>query len=226
MAPTGANGDEAIWIARADGTERRQVFTSPGTVILRPAPSPDGSRIAFQAYDEQVQSSRIWIVNANGTNAHAVTTDPHDGIFVHTSPSWSPDGSRLALALGTPGNLRVATMSAEGGPITVVTQPASGSDTEPFWSPDGTQLVIVHTTTPAQNDLEVVTLATGQRRTLYAGNGRHPAWSPSGDLIAFSARLGQDPNELFVVPAGGGAAQRVTTNDVPDRHPNWVRRGQ
>jgi TolB protein len=224
ISPSGGNGDEAIWLARTDGTERRQVFISPGTLILRPAPSPDGSRIAFQAYDEQLESSRIWIVSANGTNAHAVTTEAHDGIFVHTTPVWSADGTRLALAIGTPGALRIATMSAEGGPLTVVTQPADGSDTEPYWSPDGTQLVFVHTTTPAQNDLVVLTLAGGNRRTLYTGNGRHPAWSPTGEVIAFSARLGQEPNELFVIPAAGGTAQRVTTNEVPDRHPNWVRR--
>jgi Tol biopolymer transport system component len=70
----------------------------------------------------------------------------------------------------------------------------------------------------------IVTIATGQRQTLYSGNGRHPAWSPTGQLIAFSARLDLEPNELFVVPAAGGAVQRITTNEVADRHPNWVRR--
>jgi Tol biopolymer transport system component len=52
--------------------------------------------------------------------------------------------------MGTPGNLRLATMSAEGGPLTPVTQLASGSDTEPHWSPDGTQLLFAHTTSPAR----------------------------------------------------------------------------
>jgi Tol biopolymer transport system component len=224
LSPSPVNGDEVLWIARTDGSEHHEVFTSPGSVISRPAPSPDGSRIAFQMYSDDLTSSRIWVVNANGTNAHALTTAVHDGGYIYTTPSWSPDGSTLALAAGTPGNLRVGTMSADGGEVTTVTQPGSGSDTEPTWSPDGSRLAIVHTTSPAQNDLVIVTIATGQRRTLYTGNGRHPAWSPTGQLIAFSARLGVEPNELFIAPAEGGVVQRITTNDVPDRHPNWVRR--
>jgi TolB protein len=224
LSPSPTTGDDVLWIARTDGSERHEVFTSPGTVIARPAPSPDGSRIAFQMYDEALTTSRIWLVNANGTNAHAITTAAHDGSYVYTSPSWSPDGGKLALAAGTPGNLRVGTMSAEGGPVTTVTQPASGSDLEPAWSPDGSQLVLVHTTSPAKNDLVIVTLATGQRRTLYTGNARQPAWSPAGQLIAFSARLDVEAHELYVMPADGGVAQRITTNEVADRYPSWVRR--
>src|SRR5687767_14110209 len=69
MSPSPVTQDDVLWIARTDGSERHQVFTSPGTVIARPAPSPDGSRIAFQMYDDALTSSRIWVVNANGTNA-------------------------------------------------------------------------------------------------------------------------------------------------------------
>ena len=215
--------EDAVWLARTDGTERRQVFTSDG-VQIRPAPSPDGSRIAFEYYDAANTSSMIWLVNANGTGAYAVTTQPHPAPFVHAAPAWSPDGTRLAVAMGAPGSLQLATMSADGGPITLVTQPTSGSDTEPYWSPDGRSLVFVHTTSPAQNDIVVVDLATGQRRTLFTGNAHHPAWSPTGQVVAFSARVGADPAELYAIPAVGGTAQRVTTNEVADRHPNWVRR--
>ena len=224
MAPEPSSLDDAIWLARTDGTASRRIFLSPGSALLRPAPSPDGSRIAFQMYGESMSDSRIWIVNADGTNAHAITTAAHDAPYVYVAPAWSPDGSRLAIAVGTPGNLGLAIVSADGGAVTRLTQPASGSDTEPSWSPDGRQLVFVHSATPAQADVITLDLATGERRTLYTGNGRHPAWSPAGNLIAFSARLNGEPNELFVISPSGGTAQRITTNDVADRHPNWVPR--
>ena len=224
MAPDPASLEDAVWLARTDGTMRRQIFLSPGSAILRPAPSPDGSRIAFQMYDEVMSFSRIWIVNANGTNAHAVTTATHEAPYVYVAPAWSPDGTKLAIAVGTPGNLGLAIVSVDGGAVTTLTQPASGSDTEPSWSPDGSHLVFVHSATPAQADVITLDLATGERRTLFTGNGRHPAWSPAGDLIAFSARLNGEPNELFVIPPSGGTAQRITTNEVADRHPNWVPR--
>lgn len=224
IAPRPEDGVGAVWLARTDGTDRRQVFTTSGESLLWPAPSPDGSRIAFQALDEVTGSSKIWIVNAGGSNAHAITLEAHAAPFVHTAPSWSPDGTQIALAMGTPGNLRLATMSAEGGALTMVTQPASGSDTEPHWSPGGTQLVFVNTTTPALSDIVIVTLATGGRRTLVSGNIHHPAWSPTGGIIAFSARLAGEPAELFAISVAGGTAERITANDVPDTHPNWVRR--
>jgi Tol biopolymer transport system component len=223
ISATSATLEDQVWTARTDGSERHLVVGSAGFVTARPAPSPDGSRIAFQIYTRDLDVSRIYVVNADGTSAHVVTPI-EDGSYINTSAAWSPDGSKLAFAAGTPGNLRIATMPAEGGPVTFVTQAASGSDTEPVWSPDGKQLAFVHTTSPAQNDLVIVTLATGERRTLYTGNARHPSWSPTGQLIAFSARLGLEPNELFVMPAQGGIAQRITTNEVTDRHPNWVRR--
>jgi Tol biopolymer transport system component len=224
MAPRPGDTDNSVWLARTDGTDRRAVFTTSGETLLWPVPSPDGSRIAFQAADTVSGSSRIWVVSANGTSAGAITTEAHDAPFVYSAPNWSPDGTRIALAMGTPGNLRLATMSAEGGPLTTVTQPASGSDTEPHWSPDGTQLVFAHTISPALSSLVIVTLATGVQRTLFTGNAHNPAWSPTRDLIAFSARQPIESAELFVIPAVGGTAQRITTNEVPDRYPNWVRR--
>jgi len=223
IGPRPEDGEGAVWLATTDGVSRRQVFTTSGELLSRPAPSPDGTRVAFQATDETTGSSTIWIVNADGSNAHAITTEAHAAPFVHTAPAWSPDGTQVALAAGPPGSLRLATMSAEGGPLTMRTEAASGSDTDPFWSPDGTQLVFTHTTTPALSDIEVLTLAGGARRTLYAGNAQHPAWSPRG-LVVFSARVGGEAAELYVVPAEGGLPFRVTTNDMSDRHPNWVLR--
>jgi Tol biopolymer transport system component len=223
VAPRPEDGAGAVWLARTDGTGRRQVFATDET-LSRPAPSPDGSRIAFQVTDPTTGSSRIWLANADGSGAYAITLEQHPAPYVHAAPAWSPDGTRLALAVGTPDNLRIATMSAEGGALTMVTQPASGSDTEPSWSPSGTHLVFTYTRTPALSDLVIVTLASGSERTLYTGNAHHPAWSPTGQVIAFSARIGGQAADLYAMPAAGGEAQRVTTTEVSDRYPNWVRR--
>ena len=223
IAPRPEDGAGAIWLANVDGTQRRQVFTSSGESLLWPAPSPDGSRIAFQAYDEVTGSSKIWIVNANGSGAFAITTEPHAAPFVHTAPAWSPDGTRIALAMGAPGSLRLAIMSATGGALTVLTQPAAGSDTEPHWAPTGTHLVFARTTSPAASDLMVVNVANGATGVIYAGNAHHPAWSPNGQLILFSARPPGEPDELFAISTIDGSTQRVTSNAVADRHPNWAR---
>ncbi len=54
---------------------------------------------------------------------------------------------------------------------------------------------------------------------------RDPAWSPDGKSIAFSA----DTNgqfDLWVAPAAGGTARRVTSMPGDERWPSWTRDGR
>ena len=220
-AETGGSRN-AIWMARADGTERRQVHVSANT-IARPAPSPEGNRIAFVLYDEALTSSRLWTVNADGTDARLVTQELHDGAFLYTAPAWTPDGARLIFAMGAPGALQVATMLAAGGPASPLTDPASGSHTDPVISPNGRVLAYVATTSPSQADIVLLDLVTGSQGTAYSGNARHPSWSPNGAILAVSARVNGGPADLYLIPLAGGTPARVTTTDVDERYPNWVR---
>jgi Tol biopolymer transport system component/DNA-binding winged helix-turn-helix (wHTH) protein len=96
-----ANTPGGIWIVPARGGTPRQV----SSIGARPAWSPDGTRIAFQTdelgdiapngYSAQVGST-IWIVNADGTGARAITTKPIGG---HASPAWSHNGRFIAFAV-------------------------------------------------------------------------------------------------------------------------------
>ena len=50
---------------------------------------------------------------------------------------------------------------------------------------------------------------------------RHPAPSPDGSTIAFSWQ-----GDLWLVPATGGEARRLTAHPAADRHPVWSRDGR
>ena len=76
-----------------------------------PAISPDGSTIAF------TYKGDIYLVNAQGGKAHAITThSAHDFM-----PTWSPDGKTIAFASNRYGNYDIFTMSSKGGSATRLT---------------------------------------------------------------------------------------------------------
>src|SRR5512138_91387 len=74
-----------IWVANEDGSQPREL-TDFG---FAPSWSPDGSKLAFHSGGVAGRDRRIWIVNANGSDAHQLSTV--SGSFPH----WSPSGQRI-----------------------------------------------------------------------------------------------------------------------------------
>lgn len=76
----------------------------------QPSWSPDGSQIAYARGDDSAGAA-IWVVNADGTNRHALTNPVAPAPFVVAgesgegsvpmysdhAPAWSPDGTRIAF---------------------------------------------------------------------------------------------------------------------------------
>lgn len=224
-APQAATGDFSIRMARIDGTDRREIHASTTHTLSLPTFSPDGRRIAFVAHAAN-GSSDIWIVDIDGTGAHAITSSSPEAPLIHSYPAWSPDGTTIALSWGAAGQLRLATVPVTGGALIPITQSAA-SDVEPSWSPNGKFIVFARTTSPAQSDLRIVEVATRQITPLFIGeNSRRPAWSPNGDLVAFSGRMNGGQADIYLADVDNGGLTRVTTNQVTDRHPTWARRAQ
>jgi gamma-glutamyltranspeptidase len=96
---------------------------------------------------------------------------------------------------------------------------------EAAWSPDGKRLAAtwfdaLWTMAPDGRDPKRAVTKPGEWVS-----ERDPAWSPDGQSIAFSADT-SGQFDIWVVPAAGGAARRVTTTAGDERWPSWTRDGR
>jgi Tol biopolymer transport system component len=84
-----------LWVARADGSEPRQV-TRLGAANFAPYFHPDGRRIIFASNQPNPRSRNfdLYLVNLDGSGLERVTTSPEFDAF----PMFSPDGKRLVFA--------------------------------------------------------------------------------------------------------------------------------
>jgi Tol biopolymer transport system component len=167
-----------------------KITDSPSSVVdTEPTISPDGKRMAFTCYLQGTKLQQIWVANADGT----LPTQ----IRVGKSPSWSPDGVKLAyVAPDTAGHEKIWVMDADGS---LPTQLTTGDHTDqyPVWTPDGKRIVFASdqaVNEEGQRNYDIwLTKADGTGTTQLTVNGSHdtrPACSLDGKYVYFNSNRG------------------------------------
>src|SRR5215467_10516336 len=70
-------------------------ITSGQAYDMQPAFSPDGKKLVF--ISDRNGSENVWISNADGTHARAITTTERES---YMSPTWAPDNEYVIAAKG------------------------------------------------------------------------------------------------------------------------------
>ena len=192
------------------------------------------ARIAFVSTRDG--NAEIYVMDADGGNPQRLTNNRH----VDSSPSWSPDGKRIAFVSDRDGhvnirgwsNYEIYVMDADGRNQQNVTNDPS-NDGSPSWSPDGKRIVFSSDRdNNRDHNIEIYVMdadgSNQQRLTNNLTEDQDPSWSPDGKRIAFSARRdGHFKNdfgityEIYVMDADGKNEQRLTENRNNDWNSSW-----
>jgi len=207
-----------------NGANRVQLTHTTDSSESNPRFSPDGKYLAFIAArdsgssddeDDPKNKAQVWLLNRAGGEAERLT-ELAGGV---SGFEWSPDSSRLVLVSRDP------------------EKKAESADEEEKKSHDTPAPIVIDRYQFKRDGLDylvdryqrlyVFDIAARKETLLTEGpyDNTDPAWSPDGELIAFSSRRQGDPDrhtnsDIYVIPAAGGAdARQVTTWEGPDSSP-------
>jgi TolB protein len=147
----------------------------------------------------------LHIADADGQNAQAALKSREPII----SPSWSPDGTRLAYVSFENKKPVIYVHSLASGQRKVIAN-FKGSNSAPTWSPDGRKLAVVLSKEGGSQIFTVNPDGSGvQRITTASGINTEPFFTPDGQSIYFTSDRGGSP-QIYRSSVNGGDAQRVT----------------
>lgn len=219
------NGDKEIWEMDYDGANQHQL-THLRTISLTPRLSPDGSRIAFTCYVPYrgAPSAQICMYS---TLSNRMIAFPHFP-GTNATPAWSPNGMQIAFMSSRSGDTELYVANADGTHMQQITF-AAGVNTSPVFNPKtGQQIVFV---SDRAGDPELYLANTdGSNATKIdlpdMGYVVDPAWSPNGQLLAFSWRRPTGNYDIYVMDIASHQLVELTKDEGRNERPTWAPDGR
>jgi Tol biopolymer transport system component len=204
---------------------------------LAPAWTEDGRGIVFYVNGHE---SGLWRIDVSGSEGrHA---EPQRLVALGeraASPAISRRGHRLAYSssffhssigrIAAPGGSKARAEKSAGSvngdtPFIYSTR----NDRAPEFSPDGKKIAFISS---RSGSWEIWVCDSDGSNPVQLTSFRgpfvtNPRWSPDGGRIVFDGDDAKGESDIWMISAGGGKPQRMTTDPSNDGNPSWSRDGR
>lgn len=201
--------DANIWAmdVPATGSPGEPVRLTDDTVRdTLPKFAPDG-RLAYQQFTIGGGWTLAWLMRQDGSGRQTLIADAG-----YAFPEWSPDSQRVlvARATGQPNDREMCWVDVDTR--RVVPTGVHIGPTMPHLSPDGARFAFFRLEPDGSTNVWTQSLSGGApRQVTSAVSASYPAWSPDGRWLAIELEHEADM-QVAIVPADGGAIERLTTD--------------
>jgi TolB protein len=174
---------------------------------LTGVPGAFSTRIAYVTATGVGDGTRYELVvaDADGYAPQSIVGSPEPLL----SPSWSPDGRKLAYVSFEQGNSAIYVQDVASGARELISS-GRGINGAPAFSPDGRKMALTLSRS-GNPEIYVRDMATGrtEQLTSHWSIDTEPVFSPDGRFIYFTSDRGGRP-QIYRLPADGGNPERVT----------------